>query len=156
MNTRKIFKKMILKRRKRHLTWLRQFHCSIKDLLYHPAVQQMKDYLHHGRTNCYDHCRHVAYFNYKWCRALNLGLRDPRPELECFTIFFSTTGILMGKKTGEKLHGLTHPAAAFENARKYFKLKSYGKRYYSEPHVAGDAFFIFPGPERDGLLPISR
>ena len=65
MNTRKIFRKIILKRRERHLTWLRQFHCSIKDILYHPTVQQMKDYPHHGRTNCYDHCRHVAYFNYK-------------------------------------------------------------------------------------------
>ena len=27
-----------------------------------------------------------------------------------------------GKETGEKLHGLTHPAVAYENARKYFKL----------------------------------
>ena len=97
MNTRKIFRKIILKRRERHLTWLRQFHCSIKDILYHPTVQQMKDYPHHGRTNCYDHCRHVAYFNYKWCRALNLDCRSAA-EQECFTIFFSTTGILMGKK----------------------------------------------------------
>lgn len=121
MNTRKIFKKMILKRRKRHLTWLRQFHCSIKDLLYHPAVQQMKDYPHHGRTNCYDHCRHVSYFNYKWCRALNLDCRSAARAGMLHDLFLYDWHT-HGKETGEKLHGLTHPAAAFENARKYFKL----------------------------------
>ena len=121
MNTRKIFKKMILKRRKRHLTWLRQFHCSIKDILYHPTVQQMKDYPHHGRTNCYDHCRHVAYFNYKWCRALNLDCRSAARAGMLHDLFLYDWHT-HGKETGEKFHGLTHPAAAFENARKYFKL----------------------------------
>ena len=121
MDIRKIYRKLLAGKRCR-LKWSRQFHSSIKDILTHPTVRSMKQFPHHGKTNCYDHCRHVAYFNYKWCRALNLDCKSAARAGMLHDLFLYDWHT-HGKETGEKLHGLTHPATALRNARRHFKLK---------------------------------
>ena len=37
------------------------FYDCIRDIAEHPVVLRMKLYPHHGTTNCYQHCVHVAY-----------------------------------------------------------------------------------------------
>lgn len=120
MDIRKIYRKLLAGKRCR-LKWSRQFHSSIKDILTHPTVRSMKQFPHHGKTNCYDHCRHVAYFNYKWCRALNLDCRSAARAGMLHDLFLYDWHT-HGKETGKKLHGLTHPATALRNARRHFKL----------------------------------
>ena len=53
-----------------------QFYECIKDIATHPVVLRMKLYPHHGVTNCYQHCLHVSYYNYIWCKALGLDARS--------------------------------------------------------------------------------
>ena len=52
--------------------WGEEFYECIKDIAEHPVVLRMKLYPHHGQTNCYQHCLHVAFYNYQWCRFFHL------------------------------------------------------------------------------------
>ena len=54
----------------------RDFYDCIRDIAEHPVVLRMKLYPHHGTTNCYQHCVHVAYYNYQWCRFFHLDARS--------------------------------------------------------------------------------
>ena len=71
-----------------------QFYECIKDIATHPVVLRMKLYPHHGVTNCYQHCLHVSYYNYIWCKALGLdsmicsymtGIPTPNGQETVFT-----------------------------------------------------------------------
>ena len=75
-----------------------QFYECIKDIATHPVVLRMKLYPHHGVTNCYQHCLHVSYYNYIWCKALGLDARSA--VRECCMICFCTTGIPMQSGQG--------------------------------------------------------
>ena len=61
-----------------------QFYECIKDIATHPVVLRMKLYPHHGVTNCYQHCLHVSYYNYIWCKALGLDARSALMNAEKF------------------------------------------------------------------------
>lgn len=63
----------------------REFYETIRDILHHPAVQQMRIYMQHSGTNCYEHCLHVAYFNYRICRRPHLDARSAAERLWCMT-----------------------------------------------------------------------
>ena len=121
MNIREFFLELRARRRRRRLRWARQFHSCIEDILNHSAVQSMKQYPHHGKTNCFDHCCHVAYFNYKWCRALKLDCRSAARAGMLHDLFLYDWHT-HAKETGERLHGLTHPDTALRNARRHFQL----------------------------------
>ena len=56
--------------------WKYDFYDCIRDIAEHPVVLRMKLYPHHGTTNCYQHCVHVAYYNYQWCRFFYLDARS--------------------------------------------------------------------------------
>ena len=118
----KLFKNYItVNNQKKGLTYDPVFYATLRELAHDPVVRQMKRYPHHGSTDCFRHCLHVAYFNYKICRALNLdykaGIRAGMLH-DLFLYDWHTHG----KETGERLHGLTHPKKALQNARKHFKL----------------------------------
>ena len=99
----------------------REFYREIKDLAEHPVVLGMRRYPHHGRTNCYQHCLHVAYWNYRICRMLKLDARSAARAGMLHDLFlydWHTHAAI----TGEHFHGLKHPETAYKNARKHFKL----------------------------------
>ena len=117
--------------------------CShISDIFRHPAVRRMRQYPHHGRTNCYDHCLHVAFYNYKWCRRLHLDYRSAARAGMLHDMFLYDWHT-HGRLTGERLHGLTHPKRALKNAGKYFSLNPTEKDVILS-HMWPVTFFRFP------------
>ena len=49
-----------------------EFENIIKDLIDSSTVQEMKKYMQHCDTSCFDHCRNVAYYSFILCKKLNL------------------------------------------------------------------------------------
>lgn len=100
-----------------------EFYECIKDLASHPAVLEMKNYMQHGMTTCYQHCLSVAYYNYRVCRFLGLDARSAARAGMLHDLFLYDWHD-HAKKTGKHFHGFTHPGEALKNARKYFELTS--------------------------------
>lgn len=101
--------------------WNEEFGECVKDIAQHPVVLRMKLYPHHGSTNCYQHCLHVAYYNYQWCRFLGLDARSAARAGMLHDLFLYDWHT-HAKKTGDHFHGLTHPKKALHNAEKFFDL----------------------------------
>lgn len=103
-----------------------EFYECIKDIVTHPVVLQMKDYYQHCETDCYEHCLNVAYNNFRICRYLGLDARSAARGGMLHDLFLYDWR-KHRKLTGDRLHAITHPVAAYLNARKYFKLNKVEK-----------------------------
>lgn len=101
--------------------WKKDFWECIRDVATHPVVLRMKLYPHHGNSSCYDHCIHVAYYNYRLCRFLGLDYKSAARGGMLHDLFLYDWH-KHTKKTGDHFHGLTHPKKALVNARKIFDL----------------------------------
>lgn len=101
--------------------WKNDFWKCIRDVATHPVVLRMKLYPHHGNSSCYDHCIHVAYYNYQWCRFFKLDYKSAARGGMLHDLFLYDWH-KHTKKTGDHFHGLTHPKVALKNARKFFDL----------------------------------
>lgn len=95
------------------------FYEYISDLLNNEKVQEMKNYIHHGNTTCYEHCISVA--------ELAFSLANKHPER--YDVKSVTRGALLHdlflydwKTYGDKLHGFHHPKIALKNAKEITKL----------------------------------
>lgn len=83
-------------------------------------VQQMKNYIQHGRVSTFDHCDSVARLSCKLNRKFNLHANVPTlvkgAMLHDFYLYD-----WHHKDNGEHtLHGYSHAEKARENAEKYF------------------------------------
>lgn len=98
-----------------------EFYRAIQDIAEHPVVLRMKLYPHHGNSNCYEHCMHVAYYNFHICKLLG---RDARSAARAGMLhdLFLYDWHKHAARTGDKFHGLTHPKVALKNADKFFDL----------------------------------
>lgn len=103
------------------LNWGDEFYECIRDIAEHPVVLRMKLYPHHGTTNCYQHCLHVAYYNYVLCRYFHLDARSAARAGMLHDLFLYDWHT-HAKKTGNHFHGITHPKAALKHAEKFFEL----------------------------------
>lgn len=103
-----------------------EFYECIKDIISHPVVLQMKNFYQHCDTDCYDHCLNVAYNNFRICRHLGLDARSAARGGMLHDLFLYDWR-QHRRKTGDRLHAITHPIAAYKNARKYFKLNKIEK-----------------------------
>lgn len=99
----------------------REFYDCISDIVCHPVVLQMKRFDQHCGTDCYVHCLNVAYQNYCICRRLGLDARSAARGGMLHDLFLYDWRH-HSRRTGDRLHAITHPAAAYRNARKYFQL----------------------------------
>lgn len=99
----------------------KEFYSAVEDIVEHPAVCQMKRYLHHGDSSCYQHCLNVAYHNYQVCRFLRLDARSAARGGMLHDLFLYDWHT-HAKETGNHFHGLTHPRTAHDNAEKLFEL----------------------------------
>lgn len=106
--------------------WREDFHEEVKDLLRHPVILRMKLYPHHGNSSCYDHCVHVAYYNYMWCRFFKLDARSAARGGLMHDLFLYDWHTHT-KETGNHFHGLTHPRVALKNANRVFELNKVEK-----------------------------
>lgn len=106
--------------------WDRDFYECIRDLARHPVVLRMKLYPHHGNTNCYQHCLHVAYYNYVWCRFFQLDARSAARGGMLHDLFLYDWHT-HAKETGNHFHGMTHPKTALMQAQRRFELNDVEK-----------------------------
>lgn len=103
-----------------------EFYACIQDIVTHPAVLEMKKYYQHCETDCYEHCLDVAYNNYKICKKLGLDARSAARGGMLHDLFLYDWR-KHSKETGDRLHAITHPIAAYRNACKYFHLNKVEK-----------------------------
>lgn len=50
----------------------KEFSELIQEIINNETVLQMKNYLQHFDTNCFDHCITVSYYSYLICKKLKL------------------------------------------------------------------------------------
>lgn len=94
---------------------------NVKDIIEHPEIQSMSQYIHHGQTNCLVHSIHVSFISYKLGEKLHMDKKA-----------LARSGLLHDfylydwhKKDGRKgFHGMTHAGLSIENASKYFTLNN--------------------------------
>ena len=119
----RLFKKYISVHKPATIIYDETFYQILRETARHPIVLRMKLYPHHGTTNCYIHCLHVAYFNYKWCKALGLDYESATRAGMIHDLFLYDWHT-HAKETGEYFHGLTHARRALRNAQRHFHLNS--------------------------------
>lgn len=94
---------------------------EVADLLDNEVVLQMKQYMHHGHTTCFQHCLNVSYYNYLLCKLLSLDARaGARAGLLHDLFLYDWHDYVKGK--GQKMHGWTHAATALTNVKRYFEI----------------------------------
>ena len=128
--------------RRLRCSWNEEFYDCIRDVAEHPVVLRMKLYPHHGNSNCYQHCMHVAYYNYQWCRFFKLDARSAARAGMLHDLFLYDWHTHT-QKTGDHFHGLTHPETALKNAEKFFELND-TERDIIRTHMWPVTFLAFP------------
>lgn len=123
---RKISKADLRKKRYEKNEKNQEFYDCIKDIIDHPAVLRMKDFYQHCDTDCYEHCLNVAYNNFCICKYLGLDARSAARGGMLHDLFLYDWRH-HSKKTGDRLHAITHPITAYRNAVKYFNLNKIEK-----------------------------
>ena len=93
----------------------------VRDLMEHPVVQSMENYIQHGSTTCLAHCIQVSYLSYRICRKFGWNSREAARAGILHDMFLYDWHT-HGRETGERFHGFTHPRTALRNAEKYFSL----------------------------------
>lgn len=99
-----------------------EFEELVADLSVHNNVSEMKNYRQHYDTNCYEHCKHVAYYTYILCKKYNLDYKSGVRAAMLHDLF-----LYDWRKKSEKcprLHGFRHPRISLNNANKLFELNA--------------------------------
>jgi uncharacterized protein len=99
----------------------KEYYDYIKDLLESEKVQEMKKYIHHGDTTCFQHCVNVSFYNFIIAKKLNLNAKAAARAGLLHDLFLYDWHT-HHKRTGSMFHGLTHPKVALENAKKYYSI----------------------------------
>ncbi len=97
----------------------KEFQIIIKDLIDNKTVQEMKKYMQHSNTSCFEHCYLVAYYCYCICKRFNLDYKSVTRAamLHDFFLYDWRT-----EKNIGGLHAFVHGKIACENACKLFDL----------------------------------
>ncbi len=101
------------------------YYRMIRDLIQHPKVISMENYIQHGTTTCLTHCLQVSYAGYTMAKSLGWSESSIRQTargglLHDFFLYdwhdyHTPKGVLLP-------HGFTHPYVALKNAKRYFSL----------------------------------
>ncbi|MDO5559132.1 MAG: HD family phosphohydrolase [Oscillospiraceae bacterium] len=94
---------------------------TVSDIITDDLVLTMKSFVQHGQTSTFQHCVNVSYYNYKLCKFLKLNARSAA-RAGLLHDFFLYDWHTHRKLTGNRFHGLTHPAVALSNASAHFEL----------------------------------
>lgn len=101
-----------------------EYHSYVESLINNSFVLQMKLYIQHGSTTCYQHCINVSYYSYRFCKLLKLFNFDIKSVARAGLLhdFFLYDWHNKKREKGNKLHGFSHPQIALENAKLHFEL----------------------------------
>lgn len=106
---------------------LTEFDEIIKDLEENETVQEMKKYIQHCDTTCYDHCRNVAYHSYLICKKYGLDYRSAARGGMLHDLFLYNWRKSQREVTLHGLHAFEHPKIALMNSMKLFDLNEMEK-----------------------------
>ncbi len=97
----------------------KEFQIIIKDLVDNTTVQEMKKYIQHSNTSCFEHCYDVAFYCYCICKKFNLDYKSVTRAamLHDFFLYDWRT-----EKNIGGLHAFVHGKIACKNACKLFDL----------------------------------
>ena len=133
--------------------WDEEFYECIQDIAKHPVVLRMKLYPHHGNTNCYQHCLHVSYYNYVWCRFFHLDAKSAARGGMLHDLFLYDWHT-HAKETGQRFHGLTHPKTALNHACRLFSLNDIEKDVI-RAHMWPVTFFSIPHTKEGWIITLT-
>ena len=133
--------------------WDEEFYECIQDIAKHPVVLRMKLYPHHGNTNCYQHCLHVSYYNYVWCRFFHLDAKSAARGGMLHDLFLYDWHT-HAKETGQRFHGLTHPKTALNHACRLFPLNDIEKDVI-RAHMWPVTFFSIPHTKEGWIITLT-
>lgn len=100
----------------------------IKDIVFNPIVLEMKNYMQHGFTSCYEHSIYVSYYSYLIAKELGFDYKSVARAGMLHDLFLYDWHVKSTKNEPLfKKHGFIHPQIALENASKYFELNKIEK-----------------------------
>ena len=97
-----------------------EFQKIIKDLIENETVKDMRKYVQHCNTNCYEHCYMVSYYCYKICKKFNWDYKLAARAGMLHDLFLYDWRKRENGRKGH--HAFTHGRTACENACKLFDL----------------------------------
>lgn len=104
-----------------------EFNTIIADLTQNSTVQEMKNYIQHCDTTCYEHCHNVAYYSYLICKKYNLDYKSAARGGMLHDLFLYNWRKSRKKLELEGLHAFVHPKIALANSMKLFELNDIEK-----------------------------
>lgn len=104
-----------------------EFNTIIADLAQNNTVQQMKNYIQHCDTTCYEHCKNVAYYSYLICKKFNLDYKSAARGGMLHDLFLYNWRNSKKRLNLEKYHAFIHSKIALENSVKLFELNEIEK-----------------------------
>ncbi len=107
-----------------------EFQKIIKELIINDTVLQMKNFIHHYETTCFDHCYTVSYYCYLICKKLKLDFKSAARAGMLHDLFLYNWREKQPDTKG--LHAFTHGKIASENASKLFDLNDKEKNMIIE------------------------
>ena len=97
-----------------------EFEEIIKDIVCNNTVLKMQNYRQHYDTNCFEHCKNVAYYSYLICKKLKLDYKSVARAGMLHDLFLYDWREKQDDRKG--LHAFRHPRIALNNANKIFEL----------------------------------
>lgn len=99
---------------------INEFNLIITDIINNTTVNKMKNFRQHYDTNCFDHCKDVAFYSYLICKKFNLDYEAAARGGMLHDLFLYD----WRRKTGDRKgwHGFRHPRIALNNSNKLFIL----------------------------------
>lgn len=104
-----------------------EFNSIIEDLTTHQTVQQMKNFIQHCDTTCYDHCINVAYYSYLICKKYGLDFKSAARGGMLHDLFLYNWRKREREVELDGFHAFIHPKIALENSMKLFNLNNIEK-----------------------------
>ena len=98
-----------------------EYYAVIAELLEYEEVQELKHFRHHIRTNRFQHCLNVSYYQYKLCRFFGLDAESAARAGLLHDLYFYETKEYTKSKPPIR-HSKHHPEIALENAEKLLVL----------------------------------
>lgn len=90
--------------------------------LTHEAVQQMKNYIQHGRVTTYEHCVQVAFLSFTFARRLRLRIDEESLVRGALLHDFYLYDWHVPDPQRKRFHGFHHAKTALKNAERHFAL----------------------------------
>ena len=100
---------------------LLEFHSYVEDLSTSDIVMQMDNFIQHGDITTLEHVIAVAYTSFVLAKKVNADVKTTVRAAMLHDLYLYDWHIKDPENRPPLTHGFTHPAAAAENAKKYFE-----------------------------------